>query len=58
LVHVTVVPRATVIGVGLKATFRIVALTCLAAGVGVAVGSGLAGADGVAVRVLSAAAVT
>jgi hypothetical protein len=41
-----------VIGFGLKAMFWIVALTCLAAGVGVAV------ADGVGVRVTSAAAAT
>ena len=53
-------PRATVIGFGLKAKFWIVALICMAAGVGVVVGngsavtvgagSGVAGADGVGVH--------
>jgi hypothetical protein len=48
-----------VIGFGLKAKFWIVALICIAAGVGVAVdsGSGVAVADGVGVAVGSGAGV-
>ena len=53
-------PGAMVIGFGLKAKFRIVALICIAAGVGVAVdsGSGVAVANGVDVAVGSGAGVT
>src|SRR5438270_10174563 len=53
LVHVAVLPSATVSGFGLKAKFWIVALICIATRVGVAVdsGSGVAVADGVGVCV-------
>jgi hypothetical protein len=53
LVHVTVLPAAMVIELGLKAKYWIVTLICIAAGVGVAVdgGSGVAVAAGVGVAV-------
>jgi hypothetical protein len=47
LVHVTVLPDATVIVLGLKAKFWIVTLICIAAGVGVAVAAGVGVAVGI-----------